>query len=328
VSQDNIAQHANASAEILIEVEVERLRPNPYQVRILDVTDPALEQLKDSISKFGLIEPIIVRSTADGWFEIAAGHRRWQCHVLLGIPKIKCIQRDLTDEQMCEAILDENLKRQSLNPIDEGKAYRNLKDKFAWTDERTAVRYHVSRDLVAQRRRLLTFQQAIQDLVAKGDIGVSHAEAIATAPASKQLELARTVTLFGLTVSDTSERAKHLCLQDKANRDALENIGVTVVNFDQRLKAQETRPMIRFIGATADAPVIWLDHPWKANSCKHNINGTCDRFSWSGEPTTLVEQLRDIAKFEKLPDERWHIQACQAACGRCDLYEERPPVNT
>jgi ParB family chromosome partitioning protein len=314
--------------EILIEVEVDRLRPNPYQVRILDVADPALEQLKDSISKFGLLEPIIVRSTADGWFEIAAGHRRWLCHVLLGIPKIKCIQRDLTDEQMCEAILDENLRRQSLNAIDEAKAYRNLKMKFSWTEERTATRFHVSRDIVAQRMRLLTFQQAIQELVAKGDLGVSHAEAIAMAPASKQVELAKTVMLGGLTVKDTSDRAKQLMLQEKANRDALENIGSTVVNFDQRLKTQETRPMIRFIGATGDAPVIWLDHPWKADSCKHNVNGTCNRFSWSGEPITLAEQLQGIARFEKLPNGRWHIQACRAVCGRCDLYEEPPLVKT
>src|SRR5208282_2689742 len=134
--------------------------------------------------------------------------------------------------------------------------YRNLKGKFAWTEEQTAARFHVSRDIVAQRMRLLTFQQAIQDLVAKGELGVSHAEAVAMAPASKQLELARTVTLFGLTVRDTSERAKHLCLQDKANRDALENIGTTVVNFDQRLRNIESRRNVRLFEADPNGPPL------------------------------------------------------------------------
>lgn len=304
-------------AEILIEVEVNRLRPNPYQVRILDETDPALLELKDSISKFGLIEPIIVRSTADGWWEIAAGHRRWQCHVLLVIPKIKCIQRDLTDEQMCEAILDENLRRQSFNPIDEAKAYRNLKDKFAWTEERTATRFHVSRDKVAQRIRLLSFQQPIQDLVAKGHLGVSHAEAIATAPASKQLELAKTVILAGWTVKDTSDKAKQLTEQEKINQEALANIGTTLINMNQRIEA---RPNVTLIGADASGPpLLWLAKSKKADLCRYNVDGICRVISLPVEP--IDNQLRGLTR--KLEDGNWHVKACAQVCTLCELFDPR-----
>jgi ParB family chromosome partitioning protein len=309
----------------MIEVDVDHLKPNPYQVRTLQEIDPAIEQLKDSIGKFGVIEPPIIRSAPDGFWEIAAGHRRALCCKLLGIPKIKCVIRDLTDEQMCETILDENRGRQSLNPIDEAKAYYNLKSKFSWTEERIATRYGTSRDIVVQRLRLLTFQQPIQDMTSRGELGVSQAEAVVMAPASKQLELAEEVLLEGLTVKETTERAKQLTFQAKLNQETLESIGTTVMNFNSRITDLETKPRITLIGVYAGDSVFLLDHPWKVNSCRHNANGLCHRFSWSVEPPDLVKQLGSIAHFKKLEDGRWHIQACGAVCGRCDLYEERPP---
>jgi ParB family chromosome partitioning protein len=311
--------------ERMIEVDVDHLKPNPYQVRTLQDTDPAIEPLKDSISKFGVIEPPIIRSTSEGSWEIAAGHRRVLCCKLLGIPKIKCVIRDLTDEQMCETILDENQGRQSLNAIDEGKAYYNLKSKFSWTEERIGTRYHTSRDIVAQRMRLLTFQQPIQDMISRGELDVSHAEAVAMAPTSKQLDLAAQVLLKGLTVKETTERAKQFTYREKLNREILENIGTTIMTFNTRITNLETGSKITIIGPRAGDTVVWFSHAWKADDCKYNVDGLCDRFSWESEPTDLVKQLQKIAYFRKLEDGRWHIHACGSVCGRCELYEERPP---
>jgi ParB/RepB/Spo0J family partition protein len=304
--------------EELLEIDVDRLKPSPFQVRVLDQSDVALLELKDSIRKGGVIEPPVVRQTSDGW-EIVAGHRRVLCCQLLGIRKIKCIQRSLTDEQVCEAILDENLKRQSFNPIDEAKAYRNLK-KFAWTEEKIAARYNVSRDIVAQRLRLLTFQQPIQDLVAKGQLGVSHAEAIATAPATKQLGLSRTVMEKGLTVRETTEASKQLVEQERTNKIALENIGSIVAGFDNRIRNLESTTAMHQMSVNL---FNFHSHAyaWKADACRHNQNGLCHRFYWNSEPPDWV---RALVQFKKLEDGEWRLQPCSPVCSHCDLYEPRP----
>lgn len=305
----------------MIEVSIDRLRPNPYQVRLLNDTDPELQQLKDSINKSGLIEPIIVRPTADGFWEIAAGHRRALCYKLLGIPKIACIQRRLSDEQMCESILDENLKRQSLNSIDEAKAYQNLKLKFSWSEEKTATRFHVSRDIVAQRIRLLSFLQPIQDLVAKGQLGVSHAEAIATAPKSMQLGFSQIVIEKGLSVKETTEMAKQLVELERANEQALLNIGSIVAGFDRRIGELERTSTAHQLA------VNWFDfhsYPWKTDYCAHNVNSMCDRYNWSNEPSGLVQRMGGTAQFKKLEDGKWHVQASSTVCSHCDLFEPRP----
>jgi len=309
------------ASDVLVEVDVDQLELNPFQVRNSSEVDSAFLELKDSISKFGVIEPPVIRKTDKG-LQIAAGHRRVECCKQLGIKKIKCIQRQYADEQMCETILDENLKRKSLNPVEEANGYYNLKEKFSWNEEKIAARFHVSRDIVAQRMRLLSFQKPIQDLVAKGELGVSHAEAITTAPLSKQLELAKVVIIGSLTVKDTTERARLLTEQERANRQATENIGSLVAGFERRIGNLEA------ISADHQLTINWYDffaipHAWKVDSCRHNVGGLCHRFFWHTEPTHWVEKLHGLAEFKKLDDGRWRVQACGSVCSPCNARAQR-----
>ena len=107
------------SEDIVINVDPATLLPNPYQIRHpSDASDPSFDDLVASIQRMGVIELPIVRETKNG-LQLSAGHRRVSACVRLGLKSIKCILRSLTDEQMAEVNLDENLKRKTLNPIEE-----------------------------------------------------------------------------------------------------------------------------------------------------------------------------------------------------------------
>ena len=307
------------SEDIIIDVDPATLLPNPYQTRLpRDATDPSFDDLVASIHRMGIIEVPIVRETKNG-LQLSAGHRRVSACVRLGLKSIKCILRSLTDEQMAEVNLDENLKRKTLNPIEEGRGYANFRDHFDRSEEWIAARFGVTRDIVAQRLRLLTFQQPIQDSVAKGLLTVSHAEAIAMAPANKQLQLAQIVVEEKLTVKMTTEMAKEYVEVEKANKEALENIAVRNRTVDTRLERLEENL------ARHESLLAWFEfhtHSWKSKDCKHNINGICNRFSWTSKPG-WIKRLRGITKFSRLGKGHWYVEACDAVCAHCALYEAR-----
>lgn len=307
------------SEDVILDVDPSTLLPNPYQTRLMsDGSDPSLGELAESIRRMGLIELPIVRETKKG-LEISAGHRRVDACKTLGFKSIKCILRPLTDQQMAEVNLDENLKRKTLNPIEEARGYANFRDHFKRSEEWIATRFGVTRDIVAQRLRLLTFQQPIQDFVAKGLLTVSHAEAISMAPANKQVQLAQNAIQEKLTVKMTTEMAKESLEVEKANKEALENIAARNRTMDARLDVLEKNV------ASHESLLVWHEfhaHPWKSKDCRYNINGFCKRFCWKSKPE-WVRRLRGTAKFSRSGDRVWHVEACDAVCAHCDVYEAR-----
>jgi ParB/RepB/Spo0J family partition protein len=230
----------NTLGDMIVRVDPRSLSQNQFQVRVLSDTDPRVVAMVDSIRKNGLIEPPVLRRV-EGGYQIATGHIRIRASIMLGMTSVECIVRQLTDEQMAIVVVEENMKHESLNPIEEGRGYKNMKDSFHWTEEQIASRFTTTRDVVAQRMRLLTFQEPLQQLIAEKKLDVSHAEAIATVPLPKQLELARTVIEKGLTVKDTTEMAKQLTEQENANKQVLQNIGTIVPGLDGRIKIIENR---------------------------------------------------------------------------------------
>jgi len=303
--------------ETIIEVDPVTLLPNPYQIRAISPSDPTLDELVESIRTNGLIEPPIVRQTPDG-YQIATGHRRVAASIKAGLKIISCVLRVYTDEQMAVAVMEENLKRKSLNPIEEARGYANLRD-FGWSEEKIAARFQKTRDYVAQHLRLLKFPEPIQQLVAQGQLTPSHAEAIATAPTERQLELAHTVVNRKLSVKTTADMAKELVRTEKANQEALNNIG-------QRLTALDTQ--IASLKQSVDkheSLLTWFEfhgHEWVAEDCKHNVDGFCHAFSWESIPNHWARRLEGIAQF-KLVDGKAHVQACGLVCAHCNIYRSR-----
>lgn len=160
-------------------IPIDRLRSNPFQMRI-DYSEDELKDLGRSIKEDGLLEPIVVRRKGRG-YEICIGERRVRACRLVGIRAIPAMVRDLSNEEMAEYGLVENLQRRNLSPIEEARGFRILHERFNWTQEKIAKELGcgLTRDIVAQRLRLLTFPIELQEAVSHDTITTTHAETLA-----------------------------------------------------------------------------------------------------------------------------------------------------
>ncbi len=176
---------------------IERIFPNPNQPR--RSFDPAaLAELPDSIRAKGVIQPLIVRPSANGRYEIVAGERRWRASQAANLHELPVIIREISDVEMLEIAIIENIQRADLNPLDEAEAYRQLMDKFGHTQEKIAEGLSRSRSHIANLLRLLNLPVDVQDLVRSGDLSAGHARAlVGNAEAS---DLAKQIVARGLSV--------------------------------------------------------------------------------------------------------------------------------
>jgi ParB family chromosome partitioning protein len=156
---------------------IEKIFPNPNQPR--RVFEPqAMEELAESIRQKGVIQPLIVRPSADGRYEIVAGERRWRAAQVANLHEIPVLIRDFSDMEMLEIAIIENIQRADLNAIDEAQAYKQLMDKFGHTQEKIAEGLSRSRSHIANLLRLLTLPEAVQDLVRTARLSAGHARAL------------------------------------------------------------------------------------------------------------------------------------------------------
>jgi ParB family transcriptional regulator, chromosome partitioning protein len=184
---------------------VDLLVPNPQQPR-RDFAPDALEDLSDSIKSKGIIQPLIVRPIDGGRYEIVAGERRWRAAQMAQVHEVPVLIRDLTDEEVLEIAIIENIQRADLNAIEEAMAYRQLMDRFGHTQEKLADSLAKSRSHIANLSRLLHLPDDVQGYVREGKLTAGHARALVPTP--NPLELARIVIAKGLTVRQTEELAQ------------------------------------------------------------------------------------------------------------------------
>jgi ParB family transcriptional regulator, chromosome partitioning protein len=162
--------------EVVTEVSVKELRPNPYQPRkVFD--KEAIEELKNSILEHGILQPIIVRKSIKG-YEIVVGERRFRAAKEAKLEKVPVVTRELTEQQMMELAVLENLQREDLSPIEEASAYQLLMEKLSITQEQLAKRLGKSRPHIANHIRLLSLPPKIQELISDGKISMGHGRAL------------------------------------------------------------------------------------------------------------------------------------------------------
>lgn len=162
--------------ETISEINLKDLRPNPYQPRkIFDAA--AIQELKQSILEHGILQPIIVRKTIKG-YEIVVGERRYRAACEAKLEKIPAVVRELTDQQMMEMAVLENLQREDLTPIEEAAAYQLLIEKLNLTQEELAKRLGKSRPHIANHIRLLSLPPKIQQYISEGKISMGHGRAL------------------------------------------------------------------------------------------------------------------------------------------------------
>ncbi|QQE81513.1 ParB/RepB/Spo0J family partition protein [Alicyclobacillus sp. SO9] len=158
-------------------IEVTDLRPNPYQPR-RTFNEEKLQELADSIREQGIIQPLIVRRSAVKGYDIVAGERRYRAAQMTGLTSVPAVVRDLSDVQLMEVAVIENLQREDLNAIEIADAYANLLHKCNLTQEQLAQRVGQSRSHVANMLRLLQLPQGIRDHVSRGTLSMGHARAL------------------------------------------------------------------------------------------------------------------------------------------------------
>ena len=166
----------SASNEEIIEVNLDELRPNPYQPRkVFD--ENALNELAESIKEHGVFQPVIIKKSIKG-YEIIAGERRVRASKLAGKTTIPAIIRTFTDEQMMEIALLENLQRENLNAMEEAKAYELMLNNLHLTQEELSKKVGKSRSHITNMLGLLKLPDDVQNLVVSNDISMGHARVL------------------------------------------------------------------------------------------------------------------------------------------------------
>ncbi|MEM6636855.1 MAG: ParB/RepB/Spo0J family partition protein [Pseudomonadota bacterium] len=191
-----------------LQVPIEDVSPNPDQPR-RHFDEEALKELAQSISEKGIIQPLIVRTAPEGTgarYQIVAGERRWRAAQLARQHEIPVLLRDISDSEVMELAIIENIQRADLNPIEEAEGYRALMERHSRTQDEMAQALGKSRSHVANTLRLVQLPESVQRLVRAGDLSAGHARALITADDPEGL--ARVVVAKGLSVRDTERLAK------------------------------------------------------------------------------------------------------------------------
>ena len=162
--------------EFIREINIAECRPNPYQPRKI-FEQEAIEELKQSIEEYGILQPLIVRKTIKG-YEIVVGERRFRAAKEAKLDTVPVVIRELTEQQMMEIAVLENLQREDLTPIEEAAAYQMLMGKLKITQEELSKRLGKSRPHIANHVRLLSLPAKIQELITEGKISMGHGRAL------------------------------------------------------------------------------------------------------------------------------------------------------
>ena len=166
---DNIIEEGESSRTL----RISELEPNRDQPR-KEFDPAALAELADSIAAVGVIQPLIVRPITGGGYQIVAGERRWRAAQSAGLTEVPVIIRELSDKEVDEIALIENLQREDLNPVEEAEGYRHLMNEYDMTQEQVAARVGKSRPSVANAVRLLELPDSVLGMLTAGDLTVGH----------------------------------------------------------------------------------------------------------------------------------------------------------
>jgi ParB family transcriptional regulator, chromosome partitioning protein len=180
-------------------IDINEIKPNRNQPRKLFDAD-RLQELADSISEHGVIQPLIVRSVDNG-YELVAGERRWRAARLAGLKAVPCLLRELTEEENALIAIIENMQREDLNPIEEAEGLNRMIDAFGLTQEQVSKSVGKSRPYITNSLRLLKLPMEIKDMLSQGTLTPGHGRALlAMSDPKVQLVVAQKIVSDGLSV--------------------------------------------------------------------------------------------------------------------------------
>ena len=195
-------------------VKINEVEPNKNQPR-RTFDEDALLELAESIKQHGVIQPLIVKKR-DKYYEIIAGERRWRAAKMAGLKEIPVVIKDLSDQEIMEVALIENIQREDLNPIEEAQAYQRLIKEYNYKQDELAERVSKSRVAVTNSMRLLKLDERVQKMIIDDMISAGHARALlAITDSEKQYTIAMKVFDEKLSVRETEKLIKNLDKQVK-----------------------------------------------------------------------------------------------------------------
>ena len=264
----------------LLTLPISKVEPRKDQPREY-FDQQALQELADSISQYGLIQPITARKLNTGYYQIIAGERRWRASRLAGLTEVPVRVIEADDRKTAELALVENLQREDLNPIEEAKGYKTLIDEFGLTQEEAAKSVGRSRPAVTNALRLLSLSPKVLEMMEKNKLSAGHARAlISIADDRKQLDAANEVLEKGLSVRKTEQLAARLSKEPEPEKEEDRKISV---DYAAEISDQLSKSLGRKVKLTDGK---------KTGKIEIEFYGADDR-------EDLIELLRGLGKSKK-----------------------------
>ena len=204
-ADNSVEENSSASA---VKLSLNEIEPNKDQPR-KTFDEKALSELADSIAQHGVIQPLLVRPMPDGSYQLVAGERRWRAARRAGLSEVPVVIREMSDSEMMELALIENLQREDLNPIEEAEGLQQLIHTYGLTQETAAARVGRSRPAIANALRLLSLPTPILELTRDGKISAGHARALLSLnDEEKMVEIADQILKKEISVREVERLAK------------------------------------------------------------------------------------------------------------------------
>lgn len=241
---DNSVEEINSSVNKLRIMEIE---PNHNQPR-KDFDEKALSELAESIEQHGVLQPLVVRPLANGSYQLVAGERRWRAARIAGLTEVPVVIKELTDEEVIEIAMIENLQREDLNPLEEALGYRYMMDELKITQEQAAEKVGKSRPAVANTLRLLKLPNEVQEMVKNNLISPGHARALLGFDSDDMiLQTAKIIIKEDLSVRDVETLVKKSKKVPKASKKQIRDkffseVELALVeNLGRKVKIKEAK---------------------------------------------------------------------------------------
>ncbi|MCD8157063.1 MAG: ParB/RepB/Spo0J family partition protein [Clostridiales bacterium] len=228
----------NPAREPVSPLRMSQVEPNGEQPRKY-FNEDGLAELADSIRQYGIIQPLIVQDKKD-YYEIIAGERRWSAAKMAGLKEVPVIIRDISDREVMEMSLIENIQREDLNPIEEAQAYQRLLEEFGLKQEEVANRVSKSRTAVTNALRLLKLCEEVQQMVIDGRLTNGHARCLISIETPEgQIAAAKQIIEKNLSVRETEKLVKSILKRgEKAKQKKKEEIDETFLAICDNIAEQ------------------------------------------------------------------------------------------
>lgn len=218
----------------VVNVKISDIYPNNNQPRLYFDEDKVIA-LCESIKKYGVLQPIVLKPDEDGKYMIIAGERRYRASIMAKKDEIPAIIKDIPIKEVMEIALVENLQRENLNIIEEAKAYKNLIEQYKSTQEELAILVGKSRPYITNTMRLLNLSKEVKKYIELDEISPGHGKALLrVSDEMKQIELAQKIIKENLSVRKTEEIVKNI-LEDKKNKNKLKEKDIFIKDIEDRL---------------------------------------------------------------------------------------------